>query len=175
MTLIEYFGAALVINLPERVDRRKSAEKEFRKARWKNVHFFPALKFDDPAGFKFSSWRGCFHSHLACLRFAHESRLDNILVLEDDIALSPAIPKLTPAIIETIRKLNWDFLYFGHEETGDISRANSHTERIIFERCNVEFLTAHFYAVNKRIIPRLIAHFERLANGVPGDHEFGPM
>jgi GR25 family glycosyltransferase involved in LPS biosynthesis len=175
VALPSYFGAALVINLAERVDRRRSVEKEFQKAAWADYRFFPASRFDDAAGFKLPSWRGCFTSHLECLRLAQQQQLENVLIFEDDIALSPSISRLTPAIIATIRKLDWDFLYFGHEMTGNIARATPRTNGVLFERYDGEIMTAHFYAVNSRIIPRLITHFERNARTVPGDHEYGPM
>jgi GR25 family glycosyltransferase involved in LPS biosynthesis len=173
--LPDYFGAALVINLEERTDRRKSVEREFQKLGWTEYKFFPAFRFDDAAGFELPSLRGCFTSHLECLRLAQKQQLANILIFEDDIALSSSIRQLTPTIIETIHRLDWDFLYFGHELTGDIGRANSKTSSITFEPCSSEIRTAHFYAVNGRIIPNLIAHLEQNARTIPGDQYFGPM
>ena len=170
-----YFGAALVINLAERGDRRIFVEREFQKVGWKEYKFFPALRFDDAAGFQLPSWRGCFTSHLECLRLAQKQQLENILILEDDLTLSSSIQRLTPEIIAAVRKLDWDFLYFGHEATGNIRRATQRTNSVAFEPCTSEIRTAHFYAVNGRIIPALIAHFERNASTIPGDQHFGPM
>jgi GR25 family glycosyltransferase involved in LPS biosynthesis len=175
ISLPSYFGAALVINLAERTDRRSSVKRELLNVGWTDYQFFPACRFDDAAGFKFPSWRGCFHSHLDCFRLAQQQNLKNILILEDDIALSSSIRRLAPTIIEAIRQLDWDLLYFGHELTGDILRASRKTEVVSFERCDIEIRTTHCYAVNGRILPRLIAHFERLATGAPGDDDFGPM
>ena len=175
VTLPSYFGAALVINLAERIDRRRSVEREFQKIAWTDYKFFPAIRFDDAAGFGLPSWRGCFTSHLECLRLAQQQHLENVLIFEDDIALIPSILRLTPLIIATIRKLDWDFLYFGHEMTGNIARATRRTDEVVFERYTGEIMTAHFYAINGRIIPRLIAHFERNARTIPGDQEYGPM
>ena len=165
----------MVINLADRADRRRAVEVEFQKIGWPNYRFFTAHRFDDAAGFRSPSWRGCFNSHLECLRLAQDQNLESVLIFEDDIALSSSIPRLTPLITETISKIDWDFLYFGHEMTGDIARADHTTDRVAFERYTGEVLTAHFYAINKRIIPRLIAHFERNARTVPADHEYGPM
>ena len=173
-SLLSYFDAALVINLAERTDRRKSIEREFQKIGWKDYRFFPALRFDDAAGFKLPSWRGCSASHLECLRLAQKEHFENILIFEDDLVLSSSIPRLTPAIIETISKLDWDFLYFGHESSGDIKNATRQTNSVAFEPCS-KLMCTHFYAVNKRIIPALIAHFERNASTIPGDGRYGPM
>lgn len=164
-----------MINLPERADRRKSVEREFRNAGWKNYEFFGACRFDNAAGFKSPSWRGCFYSHLECLRIAEKRKLENILIIEDDIALSSSMARLTPDIIRKTNDFSWDLLYFGHEHTGDIGRATSKTSKITFERFDGDILTAHFYAVNKRVIPRLISHFEQNASTVPANEKFGPM
>ena len=134
VTLPSYFGAALVINLAERIDRRRSVEREFQKIAWTDYKFFPAIRFDDAAGFGLPSWRGCFTSHLECLRLAQQQHLENVLIFEDDIALIPSILRLTPLIIATICKLDWDFLYFGHEMTGNIARATRRTDEVVFER-----------------------------------------
>ena len=175
-TLPGFFGAALVVNLAERKDRRRAVEQEFRKLNWTAYEFFPACRFDDAAGFKFPSWRGCFMSHLECLRLARQRNLENVLIFEDDIALSSSILRLTPAIIEAVRNFDWDFFYFGHELTGDIERANRATNGVAFQLFDGDNIqTTHFYAVNKRIFSRLIAHFERNASTVPGDRNFGPM
>ena len=87
-SLLNYFGGAFVINLKERTDRRRASEAEFHKLGWTGVNVFPAFKFDDPAGFPFPSWRGCFYSHLGCLEAAHNCKMDSVLIFEDDIALS---------------------------------------------------------------------------------------
>ena len=65
----------------------------------------------------------------------------------------------------------------------DVARGNHHrslgadraAERVTFEKSTKEFIGGHFYVVRKRILPRVIAHFERLATGRPGDDDFGPM
>jgi len=170
-----YFDVTYVINLKERTDRRAAVEKEFEKLGWTEFQFFPAIKFDDAGGFKSTGWRGCFSSHLECLREARRHNFKNVLIFEDDITLSSSVPRLTPGIIATLRNLDWDILYFGHENTGQIPRATRNTVSFALERCDIEFPTAHFYAVNQGIMPRLIAHFERLEKGTPGDNDFGPM
>jgi glycosyl transferase, family 25 len=175
MTLAEAFDAVFVINLPERKDRLRAAQAEFDRVGWYNVVVYPAVRFRDAAGFLSPAWRGCFHSHLSCLRIANDAGLKNVLVLEDDIALSPALPNLTPGLLEAIKSLNWDFLYFGHHKTGDIPHAGADTRSVSFVPLTADCLCTHFYAVNSRIIPRLIAHMERCARGTPGDQEFGPM
>jgi glycosyl transferase family 25 len=174
-TLPDLFGAALVINLPERTDRLQAMNAEFQALGWNGVRVVAGMKFDDAAGFNKPSWRGCFHAHLACLKIAQAENLDSVLVLEDDIVLTRAFPQLMPPIVKAVDELPWDYLYFGHEESGDYPRATRTTRQVSFEKSSKEFIGGHFYVVRKRILARLIAHFERLANGRPGDDDFGPM
>jgi glycosyl transferase family 25 len=175
VSLPEVFGSAFVINLPERTDRRYDVEREFAKLSWKEFEFFPAFHFTEAAGFKFPGWRGCFQSHLEIYKLARVRHLPNVLIFEDDIALSATIIQLTPKIVNAINALNWDLLYLGHEFTGNVQRANSSTSEVAFEPYEDEIRTTHFYAVRNRIIPRLIEHFERCASTIPHDGMYGPM
>ena len=55
-TLLNYFGAAYLINLPQRTDRLASAKKEFLRAGWPmgegGVQHYPAQTFTERAGFQ---------------------------------------------------------------------------------------------------------------------------
>jgi glycosyl transferase, family 25 len=141
------------------------------------VQLFPARKFSERAGFPSAGIRGAFHSHWNCLqRAAIESRR-NLLILEDDIAFSSALGWLTPAIISRLEADDWDFVFFGHYATGAIPDAHAKTtaEGLGFDVWSAELQGLHFYGVNGRIFGRLVAHLERVANGVEGDQEMGPM
>jgi glycosyl transferase family 25 len=181
ISLPELFGITYLINLPERVDRLKSAKKQLARIGWNvgqaGVHIFPALRYADPAGFPSAPVRGCFHSHLECLRRANSEGRHSVLILEDDIALSTSLPRLTASIERCLAGQKWDFVYFGHYQTGDIPLANRDTRasELTFDVWRDEILTAHFYAVNGRILPRLIAHLDRLSCGRMGDQAAGPM
>jgi GR25 family glycosyltransferase involved in LPS biosynthesis len=174
-SLLHGFGAAFVINLQERTDRRNATQKDFSKLEWNEFEFFPACHFNEPAGFNSTAWRGCFHSHLEIFELASRRDLPDVLIFEDDIALCSSIVQLTPKILSSIQSLDWDILYFGHESTGNVARANSATNHVTFEFYNDDIRTTHFYTVRKRIIPKLIRHFERCAGTIPHDGMYGPM
>ena len=127
---------------------------------------------------RISKCRGAWvlYSHLECLRRA-EGRASNVLMLEDDIALALSIPNITPALISLLNGTQWDFVYFGHEETGEIPRAKTKTVPgdIRLESTMQVIHTTHFYAVSGRILPRFIDHLHRVANGNEGDQLAGPM
>jgi hypothetical protein len=177
----DLFGASFLINLPERVDRLKSARRQFSRVGWEvgsnRVRIFPALRYTEPAGFPSAPVRGCFHSHLECLRLAHADRASSVLIIEDDIALSTSLPMLTTSIKSWLAGEQWDFVYFGHELTGNIPRAHRDTSEadLRFEDWKHDLLTAHFYGIGGRILSRLIEHLVKISNGRKGDQETGPM
>jgi glycosyl transferase family 25 len=180
-TLAEYFGAAYLINLPDRTDRLESAKKELARVGWdfgpRGIQLFPALKFSERAGFPNAGVRGAFQSHWECLQRAHVGHHRGVLILEDDIGFSSALGPLTPSIISRLEAEDWDFVFFGHYETGTIPNAHSKTtpEELRFDVWTTEIHGLHFYGVNRRILARLNAHLKRVANGAEGDQEAGPM
>ena len=179
--LPELFGITYLINLPARVDRLKSACTQFARVDWNigptGVCVFAARRYAEPGGFPTAPIRGCFNSHLECLRSANAANLQSVLILEDDIALSTSLPRLTASIKSWLTTQKWDFVYFGHHETGHIESAHRDTNEseLSFELWTDEIQTTHFYGVSSRILPRLIAHLEKLSCGRTGDQEAGPM
>jgi len=180
-TLPDMFGVTYLINLPERTDRLRSARQQFERACWSTgpagVNIFPAIRCSDPEGFPNAPARGCFQSHLECLRQARVDRRASVLIVEDDVVLSPSLPRLTPAISAQLANLEWDFAYFGHHgsDRTAFARRDTREDEFRFEVWTDELFTTEFYAVNGRILPRLIDHLERISRGRPGDQTAGPM
>jgi glycosyl transferase, family 25 len=180
-SLPDLFDATYLINLPERVDRLKSAKRQFARVHWDmgadGIRLFPAMKFADPAGFPNAPTRGCFQSHLECLRRAEAEGQQSVLILEDDIGLCSSLPRLNSSIKSQLLGREWDIVHFGHYRTGDISSANRNTKEgdVGFAVWTDDIIGAHFYAVGGRILHRLITHLSRLLDGPPGDPEAGPM
>jgi glycosyl transferase, family 25 len=180
-SLPDFFGTAFLINLPERVDRLKSAQKQFARVHWRlgaeGVRLFAAKRFSDAGGFPNSATRGCFESHLECLRVAQAEGRGSVLIMEDDIGLTSSLPRLTTSIMSQLNARQWDIVHFGHYETGDIPTAKSDTTNteLHFLEWNQDMIGAHFYAVNARVLPRLITHLDKLRSRPSGDPEGGPM
>jgi GR25 family glycosyltransferase involved in LPS biosynthesis len=177
--LLKYFDVAYLVNLPERTDRLKAATRELANVGWTlgagGVQLYPAQKLTERAGFPSPEIRGCFQSHLDCIRMAHLQGKKSLLMIEDDFALTSTIGALTPSIISQLEAKRWDFFYLGHEYTGPIPSANSQTTEVKLVPFGAEIRTTHCYAINGRIFSRLLEHLERVAAGVEGDQEFGPM
>jgi glycosyl transferase, family 25 len=180
-TLFDYFHAAYVINLPERTDRRQSTEQELNRIGSTlgpgGVQIFPAQRFGDRGTFPSAGVRGAFHSHWHCLRQAQEEHKPHVLILEDDIAFSPLLPQLVPAILARLAADDWDVVFFGHEATGSIQRADARSigSKPKFLPWSDAIEGLHFYAVHGRILERLTDHLARVANGREGDQVMGPM
>ncbi len=171
--LSDYFRAAYIINLPERKDRRQAITTELDHAGMPlcagKVEMFAAVKPKERRGFPNTGARGCFLSHLGILTKAKERGLPNVLVMEDDLIISPEINKHFGRIVEDLRSTNWGIVYLGHIEkisTSEIPRLLPFSEPVI---------TSHFYAVNGPVIPRLVDYLEQVQAREPGDPRGGPM
>lgn len=177
MTLLDYFDSVFLVNLPERTDRLSSARQEFGRIGWelRDDYVFAARRFTEAKGFPNAGYRGCFHSHLDCLREAREAGSRNVLVFEDDIALSSALPRLTPSLIERLDRDDWALAYFGHEESGEIGQAGPETDKVALVPHEGYVKQTHFYAANSSHFDRLIAHFETIATGERSDLGLVPM
>ena len=171
--ITDYFQAVYAVNLPERKDRRKLIVKELEVAGMpltpNQVEIFPAIRPDGAGGFPSIGARGCFSSHVAILKQAKQRGLSNVLIVEDDLAISPDFSTEQAAIVEQLRQQDWDFVYFGHvEEVG----GKSPVALVPFSE---GVMTTHFYAVNGKIFDRLLRFLEELQQRPPGHPDGGPM
>jgi len=177
--VFEGFAEAYLINLPERRDRLEATRRELHRIGWNlgpdGVRVFPARKFGDRGTFPNVGARGTFFSHLGCLEDAHIRQSRNVLLLEDDISFTSSLPLLIDSVLNQLNARSWDFCYFGHEQTGAIFNANRFTRAVQLKPYRGDILQAHFILVNSRVLERLISHLRRVANGIEGDQEYGPM
>jgi hypothetical protein len=170
----EYFPMTRIINLPERRDRRREVMKELAMIGMRpgvhGVEFFDAIRPADQAGFPTAGVRGCFLSHLEVLREAEALGHESVLIIEDDLAISPLLPAVFEEAQKVLESENWGIVYFGYMKT-DV-QTESDKKLIPFDG---PVGCAHFYAVHRRVIPQLIAFLEDLQQRKPGDPKGGPM
>ncbi|TAD97844.1 MAG: glycosyltransferase family 25 protein [Oscillatoriales cyanobacterium] len=171
--ITDYFQGVYAVNLPERTDRRKLIVKELEAAgmplKPHQVEIFPAIRPDDAGGFPSIGARGCFSSHVAILKRAKQEGLSSILIVEDDLEISPDFSTEQAAIVEQLRQQDWDFVYFGHvAKVGE----KSPVPLVPFSEA---VMTTHFYGVNGRIFDRLLGFLEQLQQRPPGHPDGGPM
>jgi hypothetical protein len=164
-----------IINLPERRDRRRAVVKELdtlgMQAGRNGVEFFDAIRPADAAGFPSPAVRGCFLSHLEVLREAEVLGHESVLILEDDLSVSPLLPKFFDEVRESLDAEPWGIAYFGYTDSNKI--------RIDTDRKMVRYSEpigcAHFYAIHRRILPQLLDFLENLQRRRPGHPAGGPM
>jgi hypothetical protein len=164
--LIDYFDRAFVINLPARTDRRREMQRELRRVdfldRPHKLEFFPAWRVDDAAGFASPGARGRFVSHLEILRRALRTGLSRVLVMEDDLAISPHLLIVQSRLVERLACDDWDFAYFGH------AGARSEREGLLVPY-DGWLAKTHFYAVRGRVIGQLVGFLEELSARLASD------
>lgn len=173
MKVIDLFERAYVINLPDRTDRRAAMMRELKQAEMlrspEKVEIFPAIRPQDQGNFPSIGAHGCFMSHLSILKQAQRDGLANVLIMEDDLAIPQLFIEHQAALVDQLQQAEWDFVFFGHI----IDLPQSPQVQLI--SWNEPIVTAHFYAVNGRIISQLVTFLEKLLQRPAGHPDGGPM
>ena len=173
MKVFDAFERIVVINLPERVDRRREMESELRRAglvaNERRVRFFPGIRPADAGRFPSVGARGCFESHRAVIGEAIDDRIESLVVLEDDLSLHPAACAPQPTLADRLRQGGWDFAYPGHTlpALDDGPLAWHVTTRPL--------VCAHFYGLHRRVLADLRDYLDACAARPPGHPDGGPM
>ena len=101
------FPPILVINLDNRTDKWEQIQTDFKD--WPvKLERVSAIKHD-------IGWKGCYLSHLKCVKIAKERNYPWVLYLEDDCMLTPEakqrFTKLLPFLWDA--RKHWDFFMGG--------------------------------------------------------------
>ena len=171
-------GAALMakgwrfygITTADRPERRAAMERELgRHGIVPTVHV--SQRPSDAGGFESVGVRGCFESHLECLRTARAEGARVAVVAEDDVMVMSAFDRVAPAIDGWLRDRDWLMLYLGYLEdqsplwTQPVEQVGDH----VVASLGWEVQGSHFYAVHHTALDALIADFE--ARLEPGGHK----
>lgn len=174
MLVTELFPRAYIVNLPERRDRKQEMEHEFARlglpCHSERIRFFPALRPDDPGDFPSIGARGCYLSHLAILQQALADGVSSVLIMEDDLTLSPLCSQIPQAMSERLQQ-PWHFAYWGHIAplpTPSQAQPCWHLQP-------APMATTHFYALHGSILPRVVAYLQSCLTRPEGDPQGGPM
>lgn len=173
MSITNLFDAAFVINLPERIDRRRMILKELvgqgikEDDPWLNI--FPAISPKKPGGFPSIGCRGCFLSHLQVFREIQKAGYPTALIMEDDLLIHPRFSEWTDQIQKQLKQTSWDIAYLGHPLR---IQGNMKPE---FQEYSLGIQMAHFYAITQEVASRLAEFFEAILKREPGHPDGGPM
>lgn len=182
MNIFAIFARIYLINLPERTDRLAESLAELEKAGLRRddprLHIFAAVRPNEAGSFPSIGARGCFLSHLAVIRLACQAQLENVLILEDDIALQPGALRSQIALLHTLRHSEWDFAYLGHHHplptTHQPSGIPSNTPAK-WQEFNGPLQCAHCYALHRRVLPALHDYLSACLLRRVGDPFGGPI
>jgi glycosyl transferase, family 25 len=159
MKLFEYFDRTCIIHLPERVDRFRALEREFKllgaDIRGPKVQVPFAPRPDDAHGYSSKGVYGSFLSHFGILKDAVVDGLDTVWVLEDDAIFSNRMVRQQERTVDFLQRTSWDMCFFGHSLTRELAGIKPglvHHE--------APFKWAHCYAVHSRVLPRLVSYLK---------------
>lgn len=134
-----------------------------------NLSYFEAHRPSDCGKFESIGARGCFESHLAILRSAHEDRIQCLLLLEDDFDFSRDGIRRAEINLPKLREMSWDFFYGAHV-LPTLGRTG-----LVYVSAEEPILTASFVAFNGRVIPEIVDFLEAMARRPAGSPDYGPM
>lgn len=171
--LLDGFQRIIVVNLPERNDRRREMEQQLRAVgadpNDPRIRFFAAARPREVGDWPSIGARGCFQSHLEILRAAAADGLESILILEDDCDFTPRPTAMRAALVEQLADREWDLCYLGHPEALDDAAPGTW---VAHDR---PFQQSHCYAVHGRALPRLVEFLEAVTKRPAGHPDGGPQ
>ncbi|MCB1387804.1 MAG: hypothetical protein KDK12_01395 [Rhodobacteraceae bacterium] len=176
--LLDTFGHLVILNLPERTDRRRGIEAELSKAGLSLDHpavtLFPALRPAEAAGFPSIGARGAFQSHLAVMEMMLREGWQRLLVLEDDMAFAPgALPRL-PALAAALAGRDWS-LFYGHP--GDLPDRTPapDAQGLIALPPDLGLIQLHFLGLTREAVSVLLPELRAMPDRPEGSPDGGPM
>ncbi len=156
-SMFDRFEKAVVINLPERLDRRRDTVAELERVGASGVSFFPAIRPASAGVFGSRGEHGCFLSHMSVLKEHQTAK--SLLVMEDDVAFSPSFG--SRSLIASSLPDNWDIFYAGHYQLPEV-RVDWTQDGLVGVDGSVEFIGAHCYGIRGPAISRLLHFCENL-------------
>lgn len=173
MNAFDSFSRIYLINLPERTDRLQDAIEQLALAGLPagdpRLRIFRAFRPRDAAGFPGIGAHGCYLSHMSVIGEALRDGLDNVLIVEDDIGMSPRAVDWPSAMAAALARQPWDFAYLGHDQDLAVG-SGPH-----WQPTGVPLVGAHCYALNRPVMAALYDFLATCIQRMPGDPRGGPM
>jgi GR25 family glycosyltransferase involved in LPS biosynthesis len=167
----QLFDEVRIINLVDRSDRRREIIDQLNHVGGlaPNISFFDAHRPDAPGEFPSLGARGCFESHLAILREAHERGSKTLLVLEDDLDFTREGRARIESEITELAAKEWSFFYGAHVMPIEGRRG------LVPIAADEPVLTTSFVAFRGAAIGELVEFLEAMKKRPAGAPDWGPM
>lgn len=185
MVFQDIFERTYIINLPERLDRREDMIQELYDIRADlipgKVDFFPASKPNNWKHFPNRGSLGCYLSHLSILKQVHQEGLENVLIIEDDLALSKRFKRVSNELSNCLNNVDWDIIFLGffpykgltlHDYYQSDSKIIYQSRSLTLKATENPTQGTHFYAVNQRVYGKLISFLDDLLEKRLNDPSF---
>lgn len=167
----QLFDEVRIINLVDRSDRRREIIDQLNHVGGlaPNISFFDAHRPDAPGEFPSLGARGCFESHLAILREAHERGSKTLLVLEDDLDFTREGRARIESEITELAAREWSFFYGAHVMPIEGRRG------LVPIAADEPVLTTSFVAFRGAAIGELVEFLDAMKKRPAGSPDWGPM
>jgi hypothetical protein len=172
------FDAIYLINLPERVDRRRELVSELRSVGLAEddtrLTWFPAVRPADAGDFPSIGSRGCFLSHLECLQSARARGLRRILILEDDAHFTRVREPVFAETLLALQNASWSLWYGGYHLHGEAAPQEvCRGLQALAPATGIQ--TSHCVAFQADCIASMLAFLQLILTRPAGHPEAGPM
>lgn len=172
------FDAIYLINLPERVDRRRELVSELRSVGLSEndsrLVWMAAVRPPDAGDFPSVGSRGCFMSHLECLQSARARGFRRILILEDDAHFVRVSEPVFAEALMALQSASWSIWYGGyHLPGGETTETVRHGLRSAAPKAGIG--TSHCVAFQGNSIDSVLAFLQLILTRPAGHPEAGPM
>jgi glycosyl transferase family 25 len=172
------FDAIYLINLPERVDRRRELLSELRSVGLSDddgrLIWVAAVRPAEAGEFPSIGSRGCFLSHLECLKSARARGFRRILILEDDAHFTRVREPVFAETLLALQNTSWSVWYGGyHLHEGEAAQDVRHGLQAISPATGIR--TSHCVAFQADAIDSALAFLQLILTRPAGHPEAGPM
>jgi GR25 family glycosyltransferase involved in LPS biosynthesis len=150
--------------------RQRYLEREFSR-HGIDAAIHVAQRPTEADGFPSAGYRGCFESHLFCLRAARDDGARVAVVAEDDLMLMTEFDRRAVAIDRWLAGRTWSVLFLGYLE-GQSPAWHEPVESVgpnVVAAAGWHVQGSHCYAVHRDALDAVIADFE--SRLVPGGHK----
>lgn len=175
--ITDFFDQIYIINLAERVDRRREIEHQFKRIGLalpiNNICVFPAIRPGSPGEFPSIGAKGCFLSHLGILEEATMKGLERILICEDDLNFARDFTKRAPDILKTLCEIEWALFYGSYRIEEKFQKLCDSELAVLPSTSAVQ--TTHFIALQGPSITLASQYLKAILDRPAGDPRGGPM